>query len=245
MGQEAKAKLTPVFTILEQAIKVWWRNLKKFILVYLWGLLFTLIPVVVVFLFFSLDSWFGPINTVSFRVLGLLILIIGALFALYFSIRTYISIFLLVKKDYHGQELDIFKESAKYFWPYLGLVVLTTIFILLWTLLLVIPGIIYSVFYCLAVYAFFFEGKTGLAAIKRSVHLVGSYWWPVFGRLVVLGIVMWLLMMIVSLPVSFVTENSIFFHIWNAITQIISFLIGPIVLLFTYHIYQDLVKIKH
>jgi len=245
MEEEHKPKLTPVLTILEQAVKIWWKNLKKFILVYLWGLLFTLIPIAVIFLFFGLDKWFGPVNSISFQILGLLILTLGILLALYFSIRTYIAIFLLVKKGYHGQELDIFKESSKYFWPYLGLVVLSTIFILLWTLLLIIPGIIYSVFYCLAIYVFFFEGKTGLAAIKRSIKLISNYWWPVFGRLVVLGIAMWLFMMIISLPISFTVEGGTFFHIWNTVIQIISFLIGPIALLFTYHIYQDLVKIKH
>ncbi len=245
MEQVTKPKLTPVFALLEQAIKVWWKNLRKFVLVYLWGLLFTLIPLAVILLFFGLDSWLGPVNTLSFRLFGLAISVIGILLAFYFSVRTYIAIFLLVKKDYQGRELDIFKESARSFWPYLGLVVLTTVFILLWTLLLIIPGIIYSVFYSLAIYVFFFENKRGLAAIRRSINLVSNYWWPVFGRFVVLGIAMWLFMMLISLPYSFVEEGSTFFHIWNVIIQIISFLIGPIALLFTYQIYQDLVKIKH
>jgi len=115
---------------------------------------------------------------------------------------------------------------------------------LLWSLLLVIPGIIYSVFYAFACFAFFWEGTLGRAAIRRSRELVAHYWWPVFGRVCFLGIITWAFTLIVSLPVYFVSVDSVFFQLWNILVQVISFLIGPIFLIFYYNIYRDLVKIK-
>jgi len=242
MDQEKKPKLTPVFNILETALKIWWKNLKKIIGVYFWGILFAIIPLIVVFAFYGLSIWLGQSITLSFKIAAVVVSVVGILLALYFSIRAYMAVFLLVKKDFQGNELVIYKETKKLFWPYLGLTILTTIFILLWTLLLIIPGIIYSIFYSLAVYVFFFEDKRGLAAIRRSLNLVSNYWWPVFGRFLFLGLLVWIFTIIISIPL--IVDNTIFVSFWNGLIQVINFLIGPIVLLFTYQIYQDLVKIK-
>lgn len=239
-----KQKLTPVLTNLESAIKIWWKNLAKFIGVYLWGLLYALIPLAIAALLFGLELWQGDKLNLASRIAINVLIVLGALAALYFSIRAYAGIFLLVKKNYEGKEKDIFKETKNYFWPYLGLSLLTAVFVLLWTLLLIIPGIIYSILYSFAVYAFFFEDKKGLAAIKRSVQLAKGYWWAIFGRFLVLGVLLWLFMVIISLPLSASSEGNAFYIIWNAFIQVISFIIGPISLLFSYHIYQDLVKIK-
>jgi len=242
MSEDKKPKLTPIFENLEMAIKVWWKNLKKFVFVYLWGLLFALIALVVGAIFLGLSYW--QMNNSILAGLSLVIAILSFLVAFYFSVCAYLGAFLLVKKNYVGKELDIFKETPKYFWPYLGLTILTMIFVLLWTCLLIIPGIIYSVFYSLACFAFFFEDKRGLAAIRRSTDLITGYWWPVFGRFIVIGLIGWVVMGVVSAPLSGTNANSAFFHIWNLVIQVVSFLIGPIFLLYIYSIYQDLVKIK-
>ncbi len=243
MATETKTKkLTPVFSLTEESIKVWWKNLIKFIGVYLWGLLFSLIPLIAVLVIYLLANWLGVDikANIGLKIIG----IVGAIISIYFYIRTYIATFLLVKEDYKGKELDIFKASYKKFWSYFGLVLLTTIFILLWTLLLIIPGIIFSVFYSLAVYAFFFEDKKGMTAIRRSIQLVKGYWWPVFGRFLFLGLLMWIFTLIISTPLYSVAEDSTFAFIWNIVVQVVSLLIGPISLLFCYQIYKDLVKIK-
>ncbi|MCX6795049.1 MAG: hypothetical protein NTY31_03660 [Candidatus Falkowbacteria bacterium] len=116
---------------------------------------------------------------------------------------------------------------------------------LLWTLLLIVPGIIYSVLYSFACYALFFEDKRGLAAIRRSVQLVTGYFWPVFGRFLFIGVIVWFFSIIISIPsMSLVNANSLFVSLWTGIVQVISFLIGPIVLIYTYNVYTELVKIK-
>lgn len=244
MDKEKKIKLAPVFDTFEVALKTWWKNLKKIVLVYLWGLLYALIPMAVIAILLSVNYWLGDNVGLGFRVATVIISVLGFFTALYFCIRAYIGIFLLVKNDYAGNEKKLFEETRQYFWPYVGLVVLTSIFVLLWALLLIIPGIIYSVLYSFACYALFFEDKRGMAAIRRSVQLVSGYFWPVFGRFIFVGVIVWVFSLLISIPISFSGDDSLFSSVWGAIVQVASFLVGPIVLIYTYSIYKELVKIK-
>lgn len=244
MELTAKPKLMPILDNLESSAKIWFKNLKKIVLIYLWGLLFAAVPVAIILLLGLVLNISDNRTSLGLVIAFMIISIAGFLVAIYFSIRAYMSIFLLVKKNYEGKELEIYKETKDLFWPYLSLTFLTTIFIILWTLLLIIPGIIYSIFYSLAVYVFFFEGEKGMAAVRRSISLVQNYWWEVFGRYLFIGLVFWLVGVVIAAPMSFVTEDSFFFQFWGGVVQAINFLLGPIVLLFSYQIYQDLVKIK-
>lgn len=247
-----KPKLSPVSSLIKEAIKVWRKNLMKFIRVYFWGVLFGLIPLAVmavlaliqVFVINSLNPTDNSVILAITTPLSLVLMFVCAMGFAYFAIRSYIGLFLLVKKNYEGNELEIFQETKKYFWSYLWLSILTTVLILLWTLLLIIPGIIFSVFYSFTVYVYFFEDLHGKAAIKRSVSLAKGYWWPVFGRFVVMALALYIFITIISIPLFLSDEKSIFYAIWEFIVQIINFLIGPISMLYFYQIYQELVKIK-
>ena len=152
--------------------------------------------------------------------------------------------YLLIKNNYAGKSYQVFKETKKYIWPYIGLTLLTSVLVLLWALLLIIPGIIYSVFYTFAVFVFFFEDKRGMAAIRRSKELVKGYWWPVFGRICFLSLIFWLVSVCFSAPSQSVAEMSTAWYLWNAGMEIFSFIIGPIAVLYSYAMYKDLVRIK-
>jgi hypothetical protein len=242
--KEKKEKLTPTLTLFESSVSLWWKNLIKFILVGIWGFVYALIPLAIISLFVIIVAWQGDNASLPLEIVSLVVFLVGFLAIIYFMIRGYIGLFLLVKKNYEGKPLEIFKETGDSIVPYIGLTVLTSVFILLWALLLIIPGIIYSIFYSLAVYVFFFEDKRGMAAIRRSIELVKGYWWPVFGRYCFLMLVMWVFGLTISIPLSMFSEQGIYWHLWNGIIQLFNFLIGPIALLYSYQIYKDLVKIK-
>ena len=241
----AKPKLTPVLANFEASIKLWWKNLLKFIKVYLWGLLYSLIPLAVLAVFLFLASLPALSGNTSFRIVAVIISVASILAAIYFAIRAYLGVFLVMKNGYQGDEKKIFTDTAKYFWPYLGLVVMTAIFVILWSLLLIIPGIIYSVLYSMAVYAFFFEEKRGMEAIRRSVRLVKGYFWPVFGRILFIGLVFWIVSVVISAPLGVMPESSLGYSLWNGLVQVVSFLLGPLSAIYSYSIFQDLAKAKH
>ncbi len=78
---------------------------------------------------------------------------------------------------------------------YLWLSILTAGIIFFGFLLLFVPGILFSIWFIFGAYVFVEEGRPGLEALKRSRQLVSGYAWPVFGRLLIL----WLIMLGVSI----------------------------------------------
>ena len=239
MSEEKKVKLKPAFDNLEDSFNLWWKSIKNIVDIYLWAIFYSAIPIfLLIFLPIFKD------NNIVLSALFSVILAVSLLVFVYFSIRAYIAVILLLKKEFKGENKELFKESKKYVWPYIGLSILTAILVILWSLLLIIPGIIYSVFYSLAVMTFFFEDKRGMNALKRSKELVKGYFWPVFGRLFLIFVVMTMISSIISMPLEYLEENSLGFGIWNFITQLVSLLVGPVALFYSYEIYKDLKKIK-
>jgi len=244
MAEDKKPKLTPVFKLLKTALKIWWKNLKKFVMIYVWAALLMLIPVAVIALISGLGLWGNLTQSIAYWVILIFFGFWALVAIIYFLIRAYLSMFLLIKNDFVGKEWDIYQESAKYFWSYLALGFLMTIIIMLCFFALIIPAIIASFFLMFACYAFIFEGRRDIDAIKRSYGLVKNYWWAVFGRVLFLGLVFWVFGLILSSPLSIAPQNGAFAAVWGGVIQAISLLVGPVSLLFTYLMFQDLVKIK-
>ena len=72
------------------------------------------------------------------------------------------------------------------FWSFLWISILTGIVVFVGICLLVVPGIIFAVWFYFAMYVLVVEGIKGTEALKRSKQLVAGYWWPVFGRILLL-----------------------------------------------------------
>lgn len=226
-------KLRPIVQALKESIKIWWDNFDKFLRILILGISFSLIPIVVVLILneFLLVNW-------------LWLNMLAGIISVYFYIRTFMSIFILIKKNYKGEALDIFKSTIKPFWPYLGLSLLSSLFIMLWSLLLIVPAIIFSVYYSLVPYVFFFENKHGLAAIRRSVRLIKGNWWRVLGRILFLYLIIFGFIYIISWPIYLFTEHSLAYSIWTVLIEIITLVISPIFIIYMYKIYKDLSKIR-
>jgi len=87
-----------------------------------------------------------------------------------------------------------FKRLPGYFWVY----VVMFVKIFLWTLLLIVPGIIMAVRYSLSGIVFFAENKRGNAAVKRSAELTKGAWFTTFAgtglwNLITLGMIPWVI----------------------------------------------------
>ena len=93
--------------------------------------------------------------------------------------------------------------------------------------LFIIPGILFSVWFSLTKYAMVFSGKKGWAAAQESKKLVQGYWWAVFGRFLLLGLV--------SMIISFIPMIGSLLNI---------FFMVPFTVIYVYFIYEDLKMIK-
>lgn len=116
--------------------------------------------------------------------------------------------------------------------------ILVIIFVLVGSIL-IIPGIIWSLTTGFSVYVFVTNGLNGLKAVNKSRDLAKGYWWAIFGRLFLLGLIVG----IIYVGILFLGD---FFNIY--ISQIIfiifGVLIGPLGIIFHFFIYQDLQLIK-
>ena len=95
-------------------------------------------------------------------------------------------------------------------------------------MLLIIPAIIFAVSFRFSLYVFIFENLNGIDAMKKSKKLVAGYWWPVFARFLLLGVI-------------FIIADIIFGKLGQLINL---FITTPFALIYTYVMYQDLQKIK-
>jgi len=249
MSEEVSSQLKPVFKMSTESLSSWWRHLPKFLMLYVWGILYMAIPGIILFalhlalMALAMSSAVG-VGIIVLRIVMIVLAFIATLFLAYYFIRLVISFFLLIKYDYKGDELKIFKDSRHYFWSYFWLKLLVLILVTLWSLLLVIPGLIFMVFYAMAIYVFFWEGKKGMEAIKRSKRLVKNHWWAVTGRLLFMLAAIYLFeLIIIVLPLHWLGNLTVIGIIWTMIATLIIYIVIPVILIFMYKLYRSLAKI--
>lgn len=139
---------------------------------------------------------------------------------------------------------QLLKAALPRFWPYVVVAAAMTVFIGLWSLLFIIPGIYFAIMYSMSYFVWFFEDYQSTAALKRSKELVKDYALAVLGRMAALGLLFWLVTMVVSIPGIVAGEDSAFGIIWQFVVQLVSFAIAPLAIIYFYNVYTDLARIK-
>jgi hypothetical protein len=123
---------------------------------------------------------------------------------------------------------------------YLWISLLAGFITLIGFLLFIIPGIIFAVWFSLAVYILVAEDLTGMKALSRSKQLVSGFWWKVFWRFLIIGLIAIIFSLIISL-----FEELIGIPQEISISSIIlSLFFTPFAATYTFLIYEDLRKIK-
>jgi len=96
------------------------------------------------------------------------------------------------------------KEGWKFFFSNLLIRILVGLAVLAGLILLIVPGVVFAVWFVFALYAMLIDGKRGREALKYSRELVKGRWWSVLWRLVIPKIVfliIWFLVFYVLLIV--------------------------------------------
>lgn len=95
---------------------------------------------------------------------------------------------------------------------------LTSLILFAWSLLLFIPGFIYSIYYLFVLDAVALRNKDGQEALKYSKSLVEEQWWRVLGITFGIGIIFSIFNGLITFAFGKVSENPYFTIIPNAIT---------------------------
>ena len=167
-------------------------------------------------------------NDLSFNLVTGLLFLIGVLLAIIISIWIQVALIYAVKEENVGMGVKnllmmVRSKMASYYW----VVFLHAVIVFVGFILFVIPGIIFSVWFCLSQYALVFEGKKGMQALSRSRQLVKGYWWQVVGRL--------LLLVLIAMVVSSISKLGFLIN---------SLFTVPFAIIYIYAIYEDLKRVK-
>jgi hypothetical protein len=163
----------------------------------------------------------------------------------YIMLRTMTALFLYIKN--HGKEQEVwqvFANGKEIVWSVFFISLLVGIKVFLWTLLLIIPGIIFSVYYSLSSWSLIYENKKGNEALKRSKSLIEGYWWAVVGRNAYLFLLYIVVFFVISLPTMLMPEKSAAANIYSYLIQAVNYFVLPIYYVFTALIYKELIRIK-
>ncbi|MDA8597112.1 hypothetical protein N9L26_02105 [Candidatus Pacebacteria bacterium] len=135
-------------------------------------------------------------------ILGGVMLLVGVVLAFVIGVINTGALTYAVTKPERPSYLDGFRWGTKHFWSLTWLSLLMGLIIMTGFVLLIIPGIILSIYLTLAFFVLVHEDRRGLDALVRSTELVRGHWWGVFGRAAVLFLVGF----IVGVALSIVSE---------------------------------------
>jgi len=172
-------------------------------------------------------------------IFGLILIFLVAIFLKY---MIYLSIFF---SSIYNQKLNMtFKQAVKgglnYFWSFIGLTLLVIILLIPLFFLLIVPGIIFSVYWGFSPYVLMRENTGIWESIKRSKLIVKGRWWRVFGYSLLLGIIIGLISAIIQLPSTII---DFWFKVISLGSSNISFLIIPIIFKFIFSLIASIVTI--
>ncbi len=136
--------------------------------------------------------------TSSIIFITLIILIFIAIFLL--SMFAYIGITSASLKKEKFSFKDIIENGKKHYWGALGFSIVSVIFLAGLFLLLIIPGIIFSVFWAFGFYVFLNENRGIIESLRRSFYLVKGKWWKTFGYTILFFLIFYVITLVFGLP---------------------------------------------
>jgi len=151
-------------------------------------------------------NFFQTGMSITFIIFTILFAVVFVVLTLFLNI-SYIYIALSKKNNLSFSE--IFGVARKFFWKYLCLTIILVVFLIILYVLLIIPGIIFTVFWVFASFILIKENTSAWEAMKRSKQIVKGRWWGVFGfglLLVIIAIIVSLIFDVIPFVGSFVSN---------------------------------------
>jgi hypothetical protein len=175
---------------------------------------------------------------------GLSFILIIPVYIAVIIISVWSSLSLLYTVKERESKIGIVKALAKG-WACIGpgiwISFLSFIIIAAGFVLFIIPGVIFSIWYLLALYVLVNEDKKGMDALRRSKELISGYVAAYWGRTLLLGLVL----MGVLLPLYFfINIASRFMPGLSYIANIASMIVTPLSVIFSFLVYENIKKAK-
>ena len=155
-----------------------WRDLSVYmLLLFLPSLALLIIGVITVYL-----TMYLPASALISDILTLIIMFASLLFGLWTSVALMQAVKSLLRDSQKLSWKESFGKTWPLLWPVIFTSILTTLVVVGGLLLLIIPGIIFMVWYLFSVQEVLFDGQRGIGAMRGSKRLVTGRWWSIAWR---------------------------------------------------------------
>lgn len=181
---------------------------------------------------------YTPDSPALFLLMVLVAIVLFVVSAI-FNVVALISFVHLFSKEEILKPSEYIRMGLKKFWSYVWLAVLSSFIVLGGYFLLLVPGIIFSVWFGMAIYVLILEDRKGMEALLRSRHLVLGKFWKTVGR----GVFMAIVGIVILIPfwaIDFLVKANL-----SVLTQIVSYVVVvPLSVSFYVAFFQNLVQLK-
>ncbi len=140
---------------------------------------------------------------------------------------------------------EAFAGSKALAWPYFLVMIMMIVAVLLGFVLLIIPGIIFYVWFVMSPLVVVFEGKKGVEALKASKAYVEGHFFDVFGRylfLIIPAIIVSILVAVTGSILYAITGSTLLAY--NLLSLAMASVVVPICIGYSYLLYLDLKNLK-
>jgi len=139
---------------------------------------------------------------------------------------------------------DSFKKVLSIFPSFLWVFALLNLIFAGGFLLFILPGIIFSIWFSLAIFVLVFEKKKGMNALFRSQQLISGKFLGVLRRFIGFGLIILLILILIFVPIFFLFGKVKAEKISEPIGYLLELFITPFSLIYGYLIYENLAEIK-
>ena len=218
MEKDINKKKYSLGDIWISAWNIYKKNFKLFLII---SLLIYLPAYIIINLFEEFSSNLIEIN-IAYTILSVIIVIIIALIGTYIPL---IAIMYSVDKTIKNKQLnyqEVIKKGFSKFFPAFGTTILLVIFLIGLFILLIVPGIIFSIYWYFTIYAVVLRDKSGKKALDYSKAVVKKRWWRVLGILLVISLAVGVITLIINGILLAISSHVIIKIISDTLTSIIS-----------------------
>jgi hypothetical protein len=230
LKKEVPSGKLPSFSyFFNKTFAVYRSNFWAFLLIAAIPVIFSSLVAVIFSVNIKLHLSLGMMAIMFLVYLAMAIVSIGSFASLLFAIK---------ERDSQTNIGEILKKGFSIIGSYLWISLICFIIIVAGFILFIIPGIIFSFWYCLSVYVLIYENKKGMAALRRSKELISGYIGAYFGRTVLFGLIVSLILLIISLILKIIPFISLFSE------AVLNALAAPLTIIFTALVFEEITKLK-
>ncbi len=240
LSSQKVSSLPNTIELLKQSLNIYKQNLEALLMIVLLLTIFSFVAV-------EYGNFIPTPNISNFEksIIGIIIFLINFIFPLW----SFCAIIYLIRDNFKKIDLtEAYRQTFKLIPSLLWLSFLGVFIILGSFVFLIIPGIIFGIWFVLGPYVLVNENLKGMNALLKSREYIRGYWWKVLWRLLALGVFFLIVSLVLGFIVNLFLSLLLSKNITNYVNEFMSALIGSFFfsfqIVYTFLIYKNLQSIK-